>query len=67
MARNEQELNTNIEKQLTMRNIPQDTQYKVRQDEDVLDTWFSSGLLPLSASGWTGPGTVAVSNKHPYN
>ncbi|KAJ2961047.1 hypothetical protein NQZ79_g3616 [Umbelopsis isabellina] len=59
VARDEQELNTNITKQFTLRNIPQDTQYKVRQDEDVLDTWFSSGLLPLSASGWTGPGTVA--------
>lgn len=28
--------------------------YRVKQDEDVLDTWFSSGLLPLSALGWTG-------------
>lgn len=25
---------------------------KVVQDTDVLDTWFSSGLLPLSAFGW---------------
>jgi hypothetical protein len=24
----------------------------VVQDEDVLDTWFSSALLPLSALGW---------------
>lgn len=24
----------------------------LEQDEDVLDTWFSSGLLPLSVSGW---------------
>ncbi|HJS46956.1 MAG TPA: valine--tRNA ligase [Gemmatimonadales bacterium] len=24
----------------------------VRQDEDVLDTWFSSWLVPLSALGW---------------
>jgi valyl-tRNA synthetase len=24
----------------------------VRQDEDVLDTWFSSGLWPLSTLGW---------------
>lgn len=24
----------------------------VRQDEDVLDTWFSSSLLPFSAFGW---------------
>ena len=24
----------------------------VRQDEDVLDTWFSSGLWPMSTLGW---------------
>lgn len=24
----------------------------IRQDEDVLDTWFSSALLPFSAFGW---------------
>ena len=28
----------------------------VERDEDVLDTWFSSALLPLSCAGW--PGTV---------
>ncbi|KAG0215313.1 hypothetical protein BGX33_001268 [Mortierella sp. NVP41] len=32
----------------------QDAPYQIVQDEDVLDTWFSSGLLPLSALGWTG-------------
>ncbi len=25
---------------------------KLRQDEDVLDTWFSSGLFPFSTLGW---------------
>lgn len=25
---------------------------ELRQDPDVLDTWFSSGLLPFSALGW---------------
>ena len=25
---------------------------KIRQDEDVLDTWFSSGLWPLTTLGW---------------
>jgi valyl-tRNA synthetase len=25
---------------------------KVEQDEDVLDTWFSSGLFPFSVFGW---------------
>jgi len=27
----------------------------VRQDEDVLDTWFSSGLWPFSTLGWPEP------------
>lgn len=61
VARNEEELHSNVVKQLAHRNLPEDTPYKAHQDEDVLDTWFSSGLLPLSASGWTGPGTTAVS------
>ena len=26
----------------------------VVQDEDVLDTWFSSGLFPFSVFGWPG-------------
>lgn len=26
----------------------------VRQDEDVLDTWFSSGLWPFATHGWPG-------------
>ncbi|KIH44857.1 hypothetical protein ANCDUO_25110, partial [Ancylostoma duodenale] len=25
------------------------------QDEDVLDTWFSSSLIPLVNAGWPGP------------
>ena len=25
---------------------------KIEQDEDVLDTWFSSGLCPFSTLGW---------------
>lgn len=28
--------------------------YISNKDDDVLDTWFSSGLLPLSALGWKG-------------
>lgn len=26
--------------------------FKLEQDEDVLDTWFSSGLWPISTLGW---------------
>ena len=32
-------------------NLPID-QVEVEQDSDVLDTWFSSGLLPMSGLGW---------------
>jgi valyl-tRNA synthetase len=31
----------------------------LRQDEDVLDTWFSSALWPFSTLGWTGGQTTA--------
>ena len=31
--------------------VPKD-KITLKQDEDVLDTWFSSGLLPMSIFGW---------------
>ena len=31
-------------------NLPED--YALKQDEDVLDTWFSSALWPFSTLGW---------------
>ncbi|XP_053665514.1 valine--tRNA ligase [Anopheles marshallii] len=34
-------------------NIPQDA-ISIEQDHDVLDTWFSSALLPFSSTGWPG-------------
>ncbi|KAI5805623.1 tRNA synthetases class I-domain-containing protein [Peziza echinospora] len=33
---------------------PEEQHFELHQDEDVLDTWFSSGLLPLTTAGWTG-------------
>ncbi|KAG0196720.1 hypothetical protein BGX28_009839, partial [Mortierella sp. GBA30] len=48
----------------------QHLRYKVVQDEDVLDTWFSSGLLPLSALGWTGnilPSGSRIPDRYPTN
>jgi valyl-tRNA synthetase len=30
----------------------QAAEISLRQDEDVLDTWFSSGLFPFSTLGW---------------
>ncbi|CAF4991575.1 unnamed protein product, partial [Rotaria socialis] len=32
-------------------NIPKD-KIRLKQDEDVLDTWFSSGIFPFSSFGW---------------
>ncbi|XP_035917050.1 valine--tRNA ligase-like [Anopheles stephensi] len=32
-------------------NVPQDA-ITIEQDHDVLDTWFSSALLPFSSTGW---------------
>ncbi|GIX61439.1 valyl-tRNA synthetase [Babesia caballi] len=32
--------------------FPELASFELRQDEDVLDTWFSSGLFPLSTLGW---------------
>ena len=29
-----------------------DKKYTLKQDEDVLDTWFSSALWPFSTVGW---------------
>ncbi|KAG0243585.1 hypothetical protein BGW41_001796 [Actinomortierella wolfii] len=42
--------------------------YSLIQDDDVLDTWFSSGLLPLSALGWTAnKGSVVLPPRYPTN
>jgi valyl-tRNA synthetase len=38
----------------------------IRQDEDVLDTWFSSGLWPFSTLGWPER-TEALARFYPTN
>ncbi len=38
----------------------------LRQDEDVLDTWFSSALWPFSTLGWPGK-TEALETWYPTN
>ena len=38
----------------------------VRQDEDVLDTWFSSQLWPFATMGWTEEGMDAPQMKQAY-
>jgi valyl-tRNA synthetase len=37
---------------------------RLRQEEDVLDTWFSSGLWPFSTLGWPG-NTEALKTFYP--
>jgi valyl-tRNA synthetase len=40
----------------------------LKQDEDVLDTWFSSALLPLSATSWSekSSGEIPTQSKGTY-
>jgi len=39
---------------------------KLRQDEDVLDTWFSSQLWPFATMGWADQGTDSPEIKLAY-
>ncbi|WAR30322.1 SYVC-like protein [Mya arenaria] len=41
-----------------------DTEFSLVQDEDVLDTWFSSALFPFSVFGWP-ENTVDLSSYYP--
>lgn len=40
-----------LQKAATKFNVPK-SKITLKQDEDVLDTWFSSGLYPFSIFGW---------------
>ncbi|KAL7003273.1 Valine--tRNA ligase, mitochondrial 1 [Sarracenia purpurea var. burkii] len=46
VARNEEEARTEAKRIFTGK------EFRISQDPDVLDTWFSSGLFPLSVLGW---------------
>jgi valyl-tRNA synthetase len=37
----------------------------VRQDEDVLDTWFSSGLWPFAVLGWPNAESQELKERYP--
>jgi len=52
-GRTEDEARENASKKF---NVPKD-QIQLAQDEDVLDTWFSSGLFPFSTMGWPNNNT----------
>lgn len=45
VGREESEVRAKVEKETT-------ATFTLIQDEDVLDTWFSSGLLPFTTMGW---------------
>ena len=40
-----------MEKAIKKFNVTKD-KIHLRQDEDVLDTWFSSAIFPFSVFGW---------------
>jgi len=40
-----------LQKAVKKFNVPKEI-ITLRQDEDVLDTWFSSALFPFSIFGW---------------
>ena len=37
----------------------------ITQETDVLDTWFSSGLLPFTVFGWPGTESSSTNNQQP--
>jgi len=41
------------------------SQLTLTQDEDVLDTWFSSGLFPFSCLGWPDQASADLQAWHP--
>ncbi|VUZ43657.1 unnamed protein product [Hymenolepis diminuta] len=48
-------------------NITNDSDIRLNQDEDVLDTWFSSALFPFSVFGWPDTTDPDLSLYYPGN
>lgn len=46
-------------------NIKDSSKLTLKQDEDVLDTWFSSGLFPFSVFGWPDEDNPDFKNYYP--
>jgi len=51
VGRSEEEARKNAEKKFCVDGVTAD-QLTLSQDEDVLDTWFSSGIFPIGVFGW---------------
>lgn len=62
-AHNAKEARSKAAKQL---NVSEDADITVEHDEDVLDTWFSSALLPFSSLGWPNS-TADLSRYYPLD
>ncbi|CAO3700745.1 unnamed protein product [Rhizopus stolonifer] len=56
---------SNAKKLLAEKGYAKHINFELVKDEDVLDTWFSSGLLPLSASGWDGLQINKIPSRYP--
>ena len=61
VARSEEEARA---KAVTELGVEVGTDIKLVQDDDVLDTWFSSSLFPISVYGWPGAGSDDMINKY---
>ncbi|KAG1360302.1 hypothetical protein G6F62_000102 [Rhizopus arrhizus] len=55
----------NAQKLLADKGYAKNVDFELIKDEDVLDTWFSSALLPLSASGWDGLQNKGIPSRYP--
>ncbi|KAI8986437.1 tRNA synthetases class I-domain-containing protein [Pilobolus umbonatus] len=62
---NKEEANESARKLIKNKGLSESISFDLVKDEDVLDTWFSSGLLPLSALGWKGEPGEAIPNRYP--
>lgn len=64
-ARNQEELKQKIK--LKFPNLNDLSLVKIKQETDVLDTWFSSALLPFSSLGWPDENNEDFKQFYPLN
>ncbi|KAG1178588.1 hypothetical protein G6F70_001595 [Rhizopus microsporus] len=55
----------NAKRLLADKGYSKNTPFELKKDDDVLDTWFSSGLLPLSALGWDDVRNKTIPDRYP--
>ncbi|KAI8086525.1 tRNA synthetases class I-domain-containing protein [Halteromyces radiatus] len=66
VAQDEDKANMEATALLQKKGYSSDTPYRLLKDQDVLDTWFSSALLPLSALGWKGKSNeLSIPERYP--